>query len=103
MRAAVLRSPALVLLGPAAALFIAMAADRGGYAVTTWAPAALFLLGLLTVGLLTLGGSVPRPVWLAVGGMAGYAAWSYASIAWADSKADAWDGANRTLLYAAVF
>ena len=34
---------------------------------------------------------------------AAYAAWSYLSIAWAEQKADAWDGANRTALYAVVF
>jgi O-antigen ligase len=102
-RATLLLSPVVMLLGPAIAVLVAMAADRGGFAVTTWTPAALFLIGLLVVGGLTLGAEVPRVVWIAVAAIAAYAAWSYASIAWADSKADAWDGANRTLLYAAVF
>ena len=35
--------------------------------------------------------------------LAGYAAWSYLSILWADEQGIAWDGANRTLLYALVF
>jgi tetratricopeptide (TPR) repeat protein len=35
--------------------------------------------------------------------LAGFAAWTLLSIAWADVKGDAWDGANRTLLYLAVF
>jgi hypothetical protein len=55
------------------------------------------------VALLTLGGNVPRPVGVAVIALTTYAAWSYLTITWADSKGDAWDGANRTLLYAAVF
>ena len=40
---------------------------------------------------------------IAVGGLVAFAAWSYMSIAWADQQADAWDGANRTALYAGVF
>src|SRR4051794_29960311 len=87
----------------AVVVFIVSAADRGGFEITTWAPVTLFLLGLVTVGAFTLGGSVPRVIWLTVGGMFGYALWSYLSISWADSRADAWDGANRTLLYALVF
>jgi hypothetical protein len=35
--------------------------------------------------------------------LAAYAAWSYLSISWADQRGDAWDGANRTALYAALF
>src|SRR5690242_10057191 len=87
----------------AVVVFIVSVADRGGFEVTTWAPVTLFLLGLVTVGAFTLGGGVPRVVWLAVGGMSAFALWSYLSISWADSRADAWDGANRTLLYALVF
>jgi hypothetical protein len=102
-RAALLRSPALILTGLAVVAFVVIVANQGGFDVTTWAPAALFLLGLLAVGVLTLRGAVPRVIWLAVGGIGGYAAWSYASIAWAGSPGDAWDGANRTLLYAVVF
>ena len=34
--------------------------------------------------------------------MRAYTAWSFASIAWAVAKDDAWDGANRTLLYLIV-
>jgi O-antigen ligase len=43
------------------------------------------------------------PVLVAVAGLVAYAGWSYLSIAWADQQADAWDGANRTALYATVF
>ncbi|HEX2125228.1 MAG TPA: O-antigen ligase family protein [Thermoleophilaceae bacterium] len=40
---------------------------------------------------------------VAVAALAAYAAWSYLSIAWSDQGSDAWDGANRTALYAALF
>ena len=46
---------------------------------------------------------VPRLVGIAVLALFAYAAWSYLSIGWADQKGDAWDGANRTLLYALAF
>jgi hypothetical protein len=42
-------------------------------------------------------------VLVAVGLLFAYALWSYASIAWADDKGTAVDGAGRTLMYAAVF
>jgi hypothetical protein len=45
----------------------------------------------------------PRVVTVAAVALTGYAAWSYLTILWADQQADAWDGANRTLLYAALF
>src|SRR5207253_2939783 len=35
--------------------------------------------------------------------LAGYTAWSYLSILWAQQQGDAWDGANRTALYAILF
>ncbi len=57
------------------------------------------------MGVLALpaGGRPAFPVLVAVGALWGYAAWSYITIAWADQRADAWDGSNRTALYAALF
>ena len=43
-----------------------------------------------------------RPRW-ALAALAGFTVWSFCSIAWADARGDAWDGANRTLLYLTVF
>jgi hypothetical protein len=40
---------------------------------------------------------------LAVAALGLFAIWSYVSIVWADVPADAWDGANRTLLYWLTF
>ena len=39
----------------------------------------------------------------ALAAFAGFTVWSFCSIAWADARGEAWDGANRTLLYLTVF
>jgi hypothetical protein len=98
---------------PAGALpgLIALAAGvilgplEGGFPAGTWYPAALFLLAL---GVLALVAAPPsrsersRAFGLALTAYGGFVAWSYLSILWADGKGDAWDGANRTLLYGVV-
>jgi len=86
-------------------VFLWWAAADGGYAPTVWYPGALLFLAL--VAAVALGAArrttVPRRVVLASALLAGFALWSSLSIGWADVKGDAWDGANRTLLYASVF
>ena len=47
--------------------------------------------------------SVPFAVKLALGCLAAYTALSYLSILWAAAPGEAWEGANRTLLYLFVF
>src|SRR3954447_6396941 len=80
-----------VLLGPL----------DGGFPASTWYSAALFLLVLAAV---VLTAAPPGPgershqFELALTVYGAFCAWSFASIAWAGSKGDAWDGANRTLL-----
>lgn len=98
-------SPAVVLGAFALVPLLILAAEKGGFFPTVWYPAALFLLALLFVGLLALpsGGKPPAAVLVAVGALAAYAGWSYLSIGWSDQRADAWEGANRTALYAGVF
>src|SRR3954447_23685722 len=103
LRRALTGSRAVVLLVPAVALLVPLAAAGGGFEAKSWYPAALFAAGLLLVGVLTLRAAAPPLVATAAVALAAYAAWSYLSIAWAAQKADAWDGANRTLLYAIVF
>ena len=104
LRAALLRHPALPLGLAAVATFIWFAASNGGFDGTTWYPGALIVLALLVIAALTVPtGSVPRPVTVAALALLAYAAWNYLSIAWADQKGDAWDGANRALLYALAF
>jgi O-antigen ligase/polysaccharide polymerase Wzy-like membrane protein/tetratricopeptide repeat protein len=79
---------------------------NAGFTTLTWYPAALFLLGLLVVLAFVLPirlSDVPRPVLVAAGLLAAFTAWSFLSILWSDAQGEAWDGANRTLLYLIVF
>ena len=103
LRAEVRQSPSLVPALAAVGVFTWLAADQAGYDKTTWYPAGLILLGLLAVSLIALPAPRPsRPTWIAVALLAAYAGWSFLSIIWADQKDVAWDGANRTLVYAIV-
>jgi hypothetical protein len=102
LRSAPATVPALVAL----ALFVVWATDQGGYPVTHWAPGGLLLLSLLaiTAGLVRVKlAEIPRGVRVALGCLAAYTALSYLSILWAGVPGDAWEGANRTLLYLLVF
>jgi hypothetical protein len=90
---------------PGVGVFLWWAAAEGGYAPTTWYPGALLFLVLL---LAVAAGparrtALQRPAKLAIALLLAFAIWSFLSIGWADVKGDAWDGANRTLLYASVF
>jgi tetratricopeptide (TPR) repeat protein len=94
--------PALVAL----ALFVVWATDQAGYPLTHWAPGALIVLALLGIALALVrlrAAEVPVPVWIALGALAAYTALSFLSILWAAVPGEAWEGANRTLLYLAVF
>jgi tetratricopeptide (TPR) repeat protein len=104
LRAALTRSPIAPLLVAAIAVLVWALARSGGYYGTTWYPAALLLLGLLVVAAVAVPWvRPPALVVAAASAFAAYAAWSYLSIAWAGQKADAWDGANRSALYALAF
>jgi O-Antigen ligase len=88
------------------AVFGIWAAKDAGYATTTWYPGALFLFGLVAVVALAAPGrlaSVPRAAAVAIAFFVAYATWSAASIAWSSEKGIAWDGANRTFLYAGIY
>ena len=90
----------------AVAVFAAWSWLEGGFDPTSWYPGALFLLGLLLLTGFAVRGQIsriPRLSLIAAGLLAAYTLWSYLSIAWADVPADAWDGANRTLLYLTVY
>jgi O-antigen ligase len=94
--------PALVAL----ALFVVWATNQTGYPVTHWAPGGLIVLGLLVIALAFIGvrwREMPVPVRIALGCLAAYTALSFLSILWADVPGDAWEGADRTLLYLLVF
>jgi tetratricopeptide (TPR) repeat protein len=88
------------------ALFVLWGTEQAGYPLTHWAPGALLLLGLLAVTAVSVGGrlgELPPAVKLALGGLAAYTALSFLSILWAGVPGDAWEGADRTLLYLIVF
>jgi len=89
----------------ATALLVFWSARDGGYDASTWYWGALGLLALLAVSAALLGPRlrITRRSALALLCLALYAAWSYASIAWAGSPGDALEGSNRTLLYLLVF
>ena len=94
----------MLIWGAAAgAVLVWWMTDEGGFSPTTWYPGALILLALLFLALLVTPARPTRPVLVATGLLFAYAAWSCLSIAWAGQKGIAWDGANRTVLYAAVF
>lgn len=82
-----------------------LGAMGGGFATATWYPAALFALALLAVSL-TLAPPAPpatsRAWRYALACYAAFCAWSLLSILWADVRGDAWEGANRSLLYGLV-
>jgi O-Antigen ligase len=90
----------------AVVVFSVWSADQAGYPISRWAPGTLLLLVLLVMTVIVVPPRVselPRPVLVAMGCLAAFTLWSYASIAWADDPGDAWDGANRTLLYLVAF
>jgi O-Antigen ligase len=99
------RNPALLPGLLATGTLLVLAASEGGFYATAWYPAALFLLALLAVTAAVVGvpRRVPAPILVALALLAGYAAWSYLSILWAQQQAEAWDGANRASLYVVVF
>jgi tetratricopeptide (TPR) repeat protein len=100
------RTPTAVPALGALALFVVWAGSDAGYPVTHWAPGGLLLIGLLAIALVLVPlrlREVPRAVRIAVACLALYTALSYLSILWAQVPADAWEGANRTLLYLLIF
>ncbi len=104
--AELLAVPATLPALAAVAIFGWWASSQAGYPVTKWYPGALLLLALLAVALATLPVRVrelPRGVRIAGAALAAFTAWSYLSILWAEAPGDAWEGANRTLLYLVVF
>jgi tetratricopeptide (TPR) repeat protein len=99
-------APTTVPALAAMALFFVWATDQAGYPLTHWAPGGLIVLALLGIALGFVGvraGEIPIPVKLALGCLTAYTALSFASILWAGVPGDAWEGANRTLVYLLVF
>jgi tetratricopeptide (TPR) repeat protein len=118
-------APATVPALGALALMVVWACDQAGYPLTHWAPGGLIVLVLLAIALLAgrpgapgristgservpptgprLWAQIPVPVRIALGCLTAYTALSFLSILWAGVPGDAWEGADRTLLYLLVF
>lgn len=99
-------APSLLPGLAAVAVFLVWGGVQGGYAPIHWYPGALYFLGLVAAVAVAYPGAraaVPRPLTAAIALFAAFALWSYLSIAWAGVQGDAWDGANRTLLYVTVY
>lgn len=94
---AVLPTALVVLL-----LVLAVSYD-GAFHQRHWAPTALLALVTLLAMHLTGGTAMPRgALRVALYAAWAFAAWSLLSMFWAESPALAWEGANRTILYAAL-
>jgi hypothetical protein len=99
-------APATVPALAAVVLLVVWATSQAGYPVTHWAPGGLVLLALLAIAVAAVPlrfAEIPLAVKLALACLAAYTALSYLSILWADVPGEAWEGANRTLLYLLVF
>ncbi len=99
-------APATVPALGVVVLLVVWATSQAGYPLTHWAPGALVVLALLAIALATLRPrlvEIPSTVRLALACLAAYTALSFLSIVWAAAPAEAWEGANRTLLYLMVF
>jgi hypothetical protein len=99
-------APATVPALAAIVLLLIWAASQGGYPLTHWAPGALIVLALLGLTLSAVPlrlAEIPPAVRLAALCLAGYTVLSFLSILWSGSPGDAWEGADRTLLYLLIF
>ncbi len=93
-------------LGVVLALAAFMVVRGGGFAATVWYPVALFVLAAALTVALSAGprlASVPRAALAAIGCLAGFTLWSFATIGWAAVRSSAWYGSDRYALYLLVF
>jgi tetratricopeptide (TPR) repeat protein len=106
LTASLREAPATVPALAALALFVVWATSQGGYPVTHWAPGGLVVLALLGIALWLVRlrlADIPLAVRIALAALAAYTALSFLSILWAAVPGEAWEGADRTLLYLLVF
>lgn len=97
-RAQALLLPGLLVLAATPVL----GAFGGGFEETVWYPVALFALALLVLVLVVAPPARQdrsRAFDVAAAAFGAFVVWSFLSILWADVPGDAWEGANRTLLF----
>ena len=100
------RAPTVLVGALPLGLFLLWASVDGGYPPTLWNPGGIGLVALLALLLAAaprLPSTLPRTGLAALGLFGGFVVWSFLSIAWAADKGEAWDAANRALLYLAVY
>ena len=88
------------------ALAAFMVVRDGGFAATVWYPIALLVIAAALTVALSAGprmAAVPPAVLAAVGCLAGFTMWSFATIGWAAVRGSAWYGSDRVALYLVVF
>ncbi|HEX6387854.1 MAG TPA: hypothetical protein VFZ89_00350, partial [Solirubrobacteraceae bacterium] len=91
---------------PALAVVLLWTASDGGYHPVDWYPGAVLLLALTLAAWLGVGASPARlatSARVALGALALYVGWSYASVLWAATPGDALTGSNRALAYLLAF
>lgn len=97
-------SQAVVAISLVVLLLALATTSQGAFAISRWAPLALFALALLIGAVLAPGRRrLPASPAIRIGlaGIWGLAAWSMLSMLWAQSSADAFQAGNRMVLYAA--
>lgn len=106
MRAALAADRVILPCLAALALLVAGVSSQGGYPQTHWAPGGVVLVALLAIAIGLVGlrrAGTPVTVRIALGAFAAYTALSFLSILWAKVQGDAWEGADRTLVYLLLF
>jgi O-antigen ligase len=100
------QAPTTVPALAALVLFVVWATSQAGYPLTHWAPGGVIVLALLAIAagaVRVRWREIPITVRVAVCCLAAYTALSFLSILWAGVSSEAWEGADRTLLYLLVF
>ena len=96
----------ILLAAPVLGLCAWWSLDDGGYGATRWMIGAIVMAILLAISAWATGSRLavpPRATRIAAAALAGYTAWSFASILWADAPGAALEGSQRTLLYLLTF
>jgi hypothetical protein len=85
-------------------LLVLATTSQGAFAISRWAPLALFALAVLIGAVAARGRLVfdSLAARLMLAGIWGLAAWSMLSMLWASSSGDAFTAADRGILYAAI-
>ncbi|MFZ0387136.1 MAG: O-antigen ligase family protein [Solirubrobacteraceae bacterium] len=98
------QAQATVAVGFVLLLLVLVTTSQGGFQIGRWTPLALFALAVLLGALLARGRLAvdSRAARVALVGIWGLAAWSMASMLWAQSAGDAFAAADRWILFAAI-